>query len=479
MPNNLPKGSILDDVFNYEPKKSRRSNKEGYYNLKEQQELERIKRNAEMKVQLKQRFRLYDREIWYLNNSRIWVPMRSKCATGEIRLTMMTIIEKFLTIQNPYISTKDLKDSTLELYKEIITTFDDHINNKFLLHFTNGYIDKLTLQFVEGSYFSTSQIPLDYNPNVSPVDIVDDYINSMCKNDINRRDSLLASMGSMLSSTNDGVFTILYSKEPRSGKTTITSFMKSLSPEKIKVLDGLVMENAGNRFSLTGISNKSGLLFSEIPPQLSKGSTELIKRLCDPSSLYVGIEDKGSNMDEIINTLTLMATTNRLSNWYEKDDALKSRINVIFTFCEHMSKFDKNILSTDFASLDAKLYFLKIIVDTYLRIYGQKDVDRADAFHCGCGDTEDYWKMCSKTNDLEMFTEDHLETLTKEFVGNHVMKGHWQAYCEEFGLQETKFVFKSFKSGLKTILETWGYRVSDHMRELEGVKTRGFKIEKL
>ena len=278
--------------------------------------------------------------------------------------------------------------------------FKEVLKRRIKFSFRNGYIDKNN-NFVETKDipFTTTQINFDYKPfnMLTPVKAVDDYLDWMTQGNRKRQQSLLAIAGSLLCFQNDGLFGIIYSQGGGAGKTQFFDAVKMISQNTIKRFQAepVFGHTASGKFALTNTENKTGLIGEELPTTLNKSATDLIKDLADPGKTTRAFENKGQNSGETLNNLTVVVSTNRLTNWYEPDNALKSRVAVVKLKVDKewgpmfsSDRFKQEILYED----DALGYLLNLMIYNYI-LAKKEDNYRAEGFKFGLPDTEEYWKQ--------------------------------------------------------------------------------------
>ncbi|MFW3388640.1 UNVERIFIED_CONTAM: hypothetical protein RF648_21900, partial [Kocuria sp. CPCC 205274] len=76
---------------------------------------------------------------------------------------------------------------------------------------------------------------------------------------------------------------------------------------------------------MSAIKNADTVFFDELPQSMDKGSAEKIKAFAD-SKKFQEIEGKNVNQEQVINSSTIYALTNKNVSFYDFDDALAKRI---------------------------------------------------------------------------------------------------------------------------------------------------------
>ena len=287
----------------------------------------------------------------------------------------------------------------MSVYRKPIDFMDVLKAGKFV--FTNGYINDNN-EFIETDDipFTTTQIPRPYIKNTENRNWeIDKYVDMLTNDDIDKKKSLLALGGSLLSNINDGVFGIVHSSAGGIGKTQFFTAIKMISSKNIKRINTeTTFGSKGNSksFTFTNTENKTGLIGEELPTVLNKTSSDMIKDLVDPGKLMRSFENKGQNSGETINNLTIVVTSNRISNWYEIDEPLKQRICVVMLDKNEKGEyypaqdFRKNIIEND----DEINYLLSQCIKYYIEATDNKF--RAEGFRFNQNGTDEYFKRVSR-----------------------------------------------------------------------------------
>lgn len=417
--------------------------------------------------------KFYERNIWYLENN-IWVNYSAEYgADAEVG--------KVIAARNS-ISYKTAQDRITAAKVSRVKSMDKNV----LLVFKNGYIDK-KLKFTPGIIpFTTSQIGFDYieKPTVHPD--MEKYINWFTGGDINKRKSALATAMTLLTSRNEGVLGIFYSKKGGTGKTQFLSLYKEMARSAIKNINTQTVFNHSGKFSLTGSKGKTGLIGDELPTTIDKIAADRIKDIIDPGKKHREIEDKGENSGETSNMVNMVITTNRISSWYEVDNALKSRVNVLYINPDTSATavFPEELFFEMRETEEAIKYLLALSVNAYIEAHQTKKF-RADKFRFGLKDTDNYWAEVleehSSSNDFLNFESfggktirEMIEVDREEFIPNSFVK---DLFIEWGKVSKSKISLLNIKKEIISWGEENGYLIDKSaIKTVDGKSQRGMSI---
>ncbi|MCS5736392.1 hypothetical protein N1032_21890 [Herbiconiux sp. CPCC 203386] len=81
------------------------------------------------------------------------------------------------------------------------------------------------------------------------------------------------------------------------------------------------------------------MFFDELPALFTKGTSETIKRIADSKEM-MEVELKGVDRQMVINSATVVATTNKNVSFYDFDDALAKRVVFISLGLNKSGKYE-------------------------------------------------------------------------------------------------------------------------------------------
>lgn len=351
--------------------------------------------------------------------------------------------------------------------------------------FTNGIYDIETKKFYKNDNskitvlpFSPYQIKFNYNEKAKPVKLVDELFDSFNSNDKLTRKAILQFIGSCLFPHNPSVFFILYSKHSTSGKGTIIEIIKRLITASSINTDKFFKNT--NQFALSGLQDANAAYFNELPEHVSKDVNEKIKDLADSSSSLV-IEKKGTNQQEIKNTHSWFATTNKMLNIHIPESALKKRIiwvELTLNKGSNELKFSMHQIKELLRSKESMEYIIKLAIDEYQKIYGGA---RNANWALPQSNTE-FWLTPIEENKavdimMEMNEFEYIVTQKCNFVTNDMIN----KMLAEYKLRnphERSFSTSAFKKSLRIYLEHLGCEteIPKIPKKINGHSKRGLEI---
>lgn len=338
----------------------------------------------------------YNRQVWELYNN-VWSNLSAHIGPER------EIIEALSYKHN--MKKAEVKGYLNEAKWENVKGMDKDV----LMVFTNGYINK-KVEFIPNKIpFTTTQVDMDYKESIDTLEknnahkYMQEYIDWISNGDERKAKSLLAMGITLLTNRNEGLLGILYSKKGGTGKTQFLSLYKELSPRAVKSISTDTVFGHTGKFSLTGTTNKTGLIGDELPIHLNRGATDKIKSLIDKGKKYREFEDKGKDADETENLINMIITTNRISAWYEVDNALKTRVNVVHIKPDMTKPFSEDKLNALRENKDALQYLLLKSIEAYKEAIASKGF-RASKFSFGLTESKEYWnKVSGEHNVINQF----------------------------------------------------------------------------
>lgn len=372
------------------------------------------------------------------------------------------------------------------------TIFDNNKDIKTVdrnkIYFKNGYFDLIANSFVKQSHppFTPFQIPFDYKElsdieSTIPKDkkeLADTFFKKFSGEDIETETLLKEIIGSSMSPQNDSIMPILYSSHSTSGKGTFLEIIGNITG-KMREIKGDKWWGENESFSLSSIRNQLVGFIDEVPNALPKASTEKIKSNAD-SKDYLEIERKGIDQERIINSLTFIATTNNKVEFYNIDDALKSR--VIWIECK-MNQFTKtnefNLSEIDKLKNDKDIieYIISMSMEKYREVKGRAG-KRNEKFTLTSGH-HSFWNSISALNKgMEIMEHDQtlvdLWTAKVDFIANGDLKIAFDRYKD--ANKEEKILMKGFKMELINYINSNKLGTAELGKSTDG-KHRGIVIE--
>lgn len=267
--------------------------------------------------------RLYKGEFYHLNNG-IWTNINKEVGKDSL---VDNYIKSLIRKAYPDGDVSQNLNKFYELKETTVT--DGRINdkdiNRYISVFKNGYYDLKQGKFVETNQipFSINQKKYDWNENATN-EIAERFINEMAGSDQDKRKLILEIIGSSFFSHNPSIFAIFHSSHSTSGKGSIVEWIRAATGGLRELRRDEVFEGS-NRFAMSAIKNADTVFFDELPQSMDKGSAEKIKAFAD-SKKFQEIEGKNVNQEQVINSSTIYALTNKNVSFYDFDDALAKRI---------------------------------------------------------------------------------------------------------------------------------------------------------
>lgn len=312
----------------------------------------------------------------------------------------------------------------------------------FDIRFNNGILREGKFIEIESQEFTPYRINVDYYDDAEPVKIVDDYINQLTSNDQDYRDFLMEVLGHCLIVNKEVKRSLahffIFRGDGGNGKGTLLQIIKTiLNGKNCSTLSIGEMED--ERYVCT-MKNKLANLGDDI--EASAINDKRMKMLKNISSCDdISSRELYKNAEQTQFSCTLIFTSNSDITSWEKGDSYKRRVFWLPMFTRVTAeKIDPQFI-TKLTSQEALQYWVKLIVDGYMRLYQNHQFTKSDIV------VEYNEKYHANNNKVEMFLEeidieDYEGCTLKEF------KTDFQNWLEEIGEESTKVSNKLIKETL-------------------------------
>lgn len=239
---------------------------------------------------------------------------------------------------------------------------------EFNIKFKNGYLRSGKFVDIVDDEFSPYYIDIEYDEEATPVEDVDNYINHLTGNDKDYRNLLLEILGHTLIVNPE--FKRMLAKffifvgDGDNGKGTLLQIIKGiLSPQNVT---GMAIKELSDARYLPSFKGMLANLGDDIQDQaIDDKDMKILKNIstCD----YISSRELYKGAESMFFTGSLIFTSNHLLKTWEKGKSYKRRVWWLPMFSKIKKKDPKFIskLTTE----DARKYWLKLIVDGYMRLY--------------------------------------------------------------------------------------------------------------
>jgi putative DNA primase/helicase len=307
-------------------------------------------------------------------------------------------------------------------------------NKTFDIKLQNGFLRDG--EFIEFDYtdFTPYSIPISYDSDCEPVQIVDDYLNHLTNGDFEYRQRLLESISHIF--VVDKGFKRMLAKffifigPGGNGKSTLFSVIKEIVGEKN--VSSLSIQQLGDERYLVNLQAKLVNLGDDIEDEYLK--QQVCKNLkniatCDRISLR---RMREQSFDCEV-TATLMFTSNHQVKAREKGDSFKRRVDWQPIFGKPKVR-DKQFIKK-LTSPEALEYWMFLIVEAYKRLYQNQDFTESKMVS---DFNEEYHRL---NNNILEFLEDKI---VDDFLGRQKRECYreykeWCEFNDEFDMGSHKF----------------------------------------
>jgi len=241
----------------------------------------------------------------------------------------------------------------------------------FDIRFKNGILRDG--EFIEVNYteFTPYSIPIEVDFEARPAKAVDDYLNHLTHSDEEYKMRLMEILGHCLIVDKEfkrlmGKF-FIFVGDGGNGKGTLLTVIRAILNSKN--CSGLSISNMTDERYLNVLSGKLANLGDDIQDQpINHEQMKMLKNIstCD----FVEIRKLYANANSVELTPTLIFTSNHIIKSFEKGESYKRRVDWLPMYGKPKKKDARFI--TNITTEDALKYWIKLIVQGYMRLYENK-----------------------------------------------------------------------------------------------------------
>lgn len=332
-----------------------------------------------------------------------------------------------------------------------------HIDGEkgFPIQLRNGAIYDGKFIPVRDCEFTPYYIDVDYKPDAEPVEIVDDYIDSLTSGNADYRDLLMEVMGFVMITDPEQIRSLgkffMFRGDGANGKGTLLQILKKIyNPENCTSLS--IKQLVDDRYKVTMIGKLANLGDDIEAEAINNDQLKVLKNISTADT--VATRHMYSESESATFTTKLYFTTNSDIKSFEKGYAYKRRILWLPMF-NKVEKPDPRFI-TKATSKKALEYWIRLIVDGYKRLYQNGRWTHADS-------VAEYNDQYHEKNNVCMQFARELD-LETEILGNTIndMKMEFEQWCSD----ESRFSSKLFKDAV------WELYKTGIGRSKQGGKTR-------
>lgn len=325
----------------------------------------------------------------------------------------------------------------------------------FPIQLRNGLICDGKFVPVRDCEFTPYYIDVDYKPDAEPVEIVDNYIDSLTSGNADYRDLLMEVMGFVMITDPEQIRSLgkffMFRGDGANGKGTLLQILKKIyNPENCTSLS--IKQLVDDRYKVTMIGKLANLGDDIEAEAINNDQLKVLKNISTADT--VTTRHMYSESESATFTTKLYFTTNSDIKSFEKGYAYKRRILWLPMF-NKVEKPDPRFI-TKATSKKALEYWIRLIVDGYKRLYENGRWTHADS-------VAEYNDQYHEKNNVCMQFARELD-LETEILGNTIndMKMEFEQWCSD----ESRFSSKLFKDAV------WELYKTGIGRSKQGGKTR-------
>ncbi|MGS5040737.1 phage/plasmid primase, P4 family [Staphylococcus saprophyticus] len=309
----------------------------------------------------------------------------------------------------------------------------------FPIRFKNGILQDGEFIPVNYQEFTPYIVDIDYEPDAKPVEEVDQYIKLLTNNDKDYEKLLYEIIGHTLIVNPEfkrlmGKF-FIFVGDGGNGKGTLLTIIRSILDRKN--VTGLSIRNMADERYFTTMKGKLANLGDDIQDEpINNDQMKLLKNIstCD----YVSMRQLYRQSEDVELTCTLIFTSNHILKSFEKGESYKRRVVWLPMYSKPTKKDPKFI--TKLTTPKALKYWIKLIVDGYMRLYNNVQFTESVAVNKF---NQDY----HNENDtsglfLQDFKKEDIEGLRPPEIYEQ-----YEAFCDENGVNVMSR--KQFQANIK------------------------------
>ena len=332
----------------------------------------------------------------------------------------------------------------------------------FKIKFKNGYLKDGEFVPIRIDEFTPYNIPIEYDPDLEPVQVVDDYIDHLTNSDAEYRKLLLEALAHTL--VVDPEFKRMIAKffifigGGGNGKGTLLQIIKGiLGVENVTGMD--IDELADERY-LTSLKGKLANLGDDIQDSaIKERHMKILKNItsCD----YIGTRELYKQAESMYFTATLIFTSNHLIKSFEKGKSYKRRVVWMPMYTEVQEGKKDPLFITKLTCEESVKYWIKLMIEGYQRLYknhGFTESSLVNLFNTQYHEENNPYLMYVADFEPEDFIDKPVAEVYKDC----------EEWCQENAIEFKQPMFR------ETLTEVLGIR-PDGQRKINGRNTKVFK----
>ncbi|MEX5914536.1 DUF5906 domain-containing protein [Staphylococcus ureilyticus] len=309
----------------------------------------------------------------------------------------------------------------------------------FPIRFKNGILQDGEFIPINYQEFTPYIIDIEYDPEAEPIKEVDEYIDLLTNQDEGYKKLLHEIMGHTLIVNPEfkrlmGKF-FIFVGDGGNGKGTLLTIIRSILDRKN--VTGLSIRNMADERYFTTMKGKLANLGDDIQDEpINNDQMKLLKNIstCD----YVSMRQLYKQSEDVELTCTLIFTSNHILKSFEKGASYKRRVLWLPMYSKPTKKDPKFI--TKLTTPAAMKYWIKLIVDGYMRLYNNVEFSQSPSVNKF---NQDY----HNENDtsglfLQDFKKEDIEGLRPPEIYDQ-----YEVFCEENGINVMSR--KQFQANIK------------------------------
>lgn len=252
----------------------------------------------------------------------------------------------------------------LDLYPDITEQPDKGFDVKF----KNGILRDGKWIPVDSPEFTPYYIDIQYNPEIEPVQVVDDYLNQLTEDDEEYKRLVIEMISHALITNVEfkrklAKFSIIHGKGGEGKGTLLEIISKILGKENCSynTLDKLPDE----RYAYNIEGKLANLGDDIVDKPITNEEMKMLKNISTCDTVMVRALHKMARQTRL--TASLIFTSNNMLKTHEKGDSYQRRVN----WCPMFNKpvEPDGLIITKLTTPEALEYWLKLVIDGYFRLY--------------------------------------------------------------------------------------------------------------
>lgn len=313
-----------------------------------------------------------------------------------------------------------------EIVKHMIIECDDYDESTpLVIKFKNGYLENGEFIGTDENVFTPYYLDLEYDENAKPCQVVDDYLNFLSEGSKDKRLHIEEALGHIFITDQEILASIkkifILRGEKDAGKSTLfKTIQKIIGKENCA---NVKLEQFNDEFMKHLLVGKLVNLGDDVSKQpITNTVATFIKNVASGDN--VSIRPIYEQAFQTTLATTMFFSSNHDLKSFEKTDAFTDRIDWI-TLPQVKRENKKRDLVSQMTTANAKRYWIKLMVEGYMRIYENGELTESELIQ------RSHSEFVEQNNNVIAFIKEYnMELLNHNLTE---IKAVYEKWCEDIG----------------------------------------------